>query len=1671
MSSGSVASPLSTGGAGTIFEYRVAAVVLAALLRGDRPPGLEVPVTEVRLQQRIAGHYLDDVIAIADHPGAVCLQVDFQVKRSLDPVTSDTEWQSVVAQCLDTLEADRDRVVARHHLLGLAARAHVGHLEELQELTRWAREHPDIAVFLTVVDADKGGPNRGVRSRWKHLRTIVQDLLTARRGAVPLQDVTDEAAHRIAAALWVWVVKAEDGEDDHRNTLNRLGDLLTQGQPNAAQDAFLHLADIAQARGTRAGGVTAAGLRAEMERRHVPLAADPRQRADLAELDRWTSDFLDSTRDHMAGTLHLPRTVLLDQLVEAAAQHRHVLVTGRAGAGKSALARQAARWLRDNGATVVALSLTERQWRTLADVEADIHARLATALAGAPTTAGRMLLIDGAEQVLADGGALLTSLLQEVPHGKDALPWHVLLTARDEATGEVREALTRQSSDGAPHPVVVGDLTDTEVGEVLDTFGQLRPLERHSRPRRLLRRPYLVDLLVRGSTTRGLPERLLAEEDVVRLVYEGLIRSGGVARPGMGAPDARSDVYLAMADSVLTGNQFARLAGTDAHARAGLVSDNVLDRKTASYRFSHDVLADYAVATTLLEPDGAAAIADVPEPRRILRSVRLWMQGRLADSIAGPSPQALTATWASLRSVADVLAIGDGERWRDVPYEALLNSGPVEDALRILIAPLTANGGAGLASLMDVTLRHARLRHDRDNPTSTLDVGLSAPVVGLLAALGDGLPDALSARVVQVVCAHLLALPGPPGPNAGEQVPCADLLPAALVTWTRTCACHHQREERDGVEALAMLAAFLDAAAEDFLLQATRDGSDRIGQALEEPLAAQALARHRPHLLQRLALLYFLGDDPDSAPANEPAPGRVARRGFSRRTSQESVRPHAPRRQRADAGIDDLAHPDRGPFAALLGHDPERGLALVGKVVDRASSARVAAEAQWQQRELALDLQLPHWPQPRTYRGTPTMWGWYQRQGTGAFPAMSALMALHAWAAGRRQDGAPLREVVDDVLGAGTSLALVAVAVAVLTQDLDTVDDALDPFLAHPLVWFVESARLPRALGIRQSQTPPGDPTWSHVAMCLVLNASAERREVLRGIGEQLTGRSEELVDAETSPLADLLEDQPTPGDPCEEAQQQTRRWAALLDIDHYRAQPVDDTHMQVSVDYPADATGGHAEARVRRARAALELGNLMHRAVRVRDGHDPADPAQLHADLTRELEDHYAVGAPAGGRHEQDAAAAVAAAVILSSTRGADVADTSLAWAAAELLETARRTASTPLTALDTPGQAWECGADRSAATALPVLLTDTALRERSKANPADVTSAITSLAGSFFVEVRVRLAEALQTRWEQDCTADPAPHETALATFGEMIATAGRGPWGPNGRPYIRLPQPLEKAIADDDIRLDPELTAPAIPGLATAAAAPCPHGRPAATLLDAITAYDRERWPAEYGRRHYVDVENWRRNLDRLIAERALEGDPAPLHAYMTAFAAVPEDLSGALLAMGELATTPERTDACHDLWPQILDTLLPAHRTFGPVDGALSDDLDVQRLDEALLPLPPLEAPWPTGHTADLLWKWVRAYAGTPRLVGRLLRVLVRNDWLAEPGAIAAVLIVLGTDLAEITRRSGEVVSWLKFVLTRRPDAIGEHRAAIQSLLDRLAAAGSEAAVILQRELEA
>lgn len=181
--------------------------------------------------------------------------------------------------------------------------------------------------------------------------------------------------------------------------------------------------------------------------------------------------------------------------------------------------------------------------------------------------------------------------------------------------------------------------------------------------------------------------------------------------------------------------------------------------------------------------------------------------------------------------------------------------------------------------------------------------------------------------------------------------------------------------------------------------------------------------------------------------------------------------------------------------------------------------------------------------------------------------------------------------------------------------------------------------------------------------------------------------------------------------------------------------------------------------------------------------------------------------------------------------------------------------------------------------------------------------------------------------------------------------------------------------------------------------------------------------------------------------------------------------PEDLVGLLRGLVGHSTTPERVATCHELWPGIFDKLLPAKRASQPIDGQPADSWEVEQLDEALLPLPPDNLPWPTDATSSLLWTWVKAFADRPGRADHVIDVLNRYGWLVGPAATGAVLVVLGTDAAAIARQSRKVVGWMRLLLTQHPEAAGGHRASIQSLLDQLAAGGREGAVELQRELEA
>ncbi len=629
----------------------------------------------------------------------------------------------------------------------------------------------------------------------------------------------------------------------------------------------------------------------------------------------------------------------------------------------------------------------------------------------------------------------------------------MLLTVRDEAASSVAERVADHTGT-TPHRVVVGELLDAEMAQVLQAFPALAPLGRNPRASALLlRRPYLIELLIRAVARSGLPPTWSARKTWSTSSRPGWSAATTGGLPGRGAPEARCDTFLALADAAIANTLPARLEGQDAEARAGLRSDDVITPTRNSWRFAHDVLADYAVATRLMEPGGDTLLAQAPAPRRLLRALRLRMQRQLADP-AGRG--ILPAIWAQLLGEADRFAGTDGPRWKDLPWEALLHLGTIRDALPVLRGQLPAEHGAGLLRLVDVAERLARRPGSDEQPGPLpVELALSGPVIDLLAQLGNEVPEPVRPRAARLVHAHLEAAVASGGDSAAELDDAAEL-PDTLRSWLG--------DDRRGdlfdhvVGSLALLGTHLAARHEEFLAEHARRQPDAVAEPVESPWVSGALARSRPHLLLRLAGLFYLGvglttdgrtEDVGRRPRSTPGSSSPLG-GDDFDDDLEGVREHDLRQSNHLPMFplgNNQSNPALGPFAALLAADPARGLRLIGAVVDAATAARAGLQADHPLLEdeppsVALTLSTP--PDVWRFTGPNAVWLWHRRTSVGPGPALSALMALRAWASGQIREGARAATVRDTVLGAGTSLAFPAVALSVLVENIDAVHDELD---------------------------------------------------------------------------------------------------------------------------------------------------------------------------------------------------------------------------------------------------------------------------------------------------------------------------------------------------------------------------------------------------------------------------------------------------------------------------------------------------------------------------------------------------------------------------------------------------------------------------------------------------
>ncbi|HEY1700421.1 MAG TPA: winged helix-turn-helix domain-containing protein [Trebonia sp.] len=1673
-------SPYSTGGGGVTFERKVAVQYLAHLLTGDGAVELGDGrhVVSVEFQQA-PEHSVDDLVIRAARDGEPepSLVLAAGVRRAPDLVQSDESTKKLICAFVrEVIGAPADGPEHRCALVVAGAQEHAQQLAVLADL---AAKQIDAPRFFRLVRTP-GKFHGDIRGRLKQVEGLVKHALTELGIANPNTHLVEDYAWQLLSRLTVLMPRLETpDETDWAAVANSLlpvafgTDLLGATQ---LRDRLIALADEYPPK--------AATVNLSMLRRDAHAAIDSAKRRHqqgwqaLGHLHARAT----AVRDHIASedgsqTLWLDRSgAAADLLSLAGPSAAAVVAYGDSGVGKSALTIGAAADAagRTPGVTQALCINLRHLPATSLELEGHLGVPLAGLLAelSAPQ---RLLVIDGADAV-SEGSETVFRYLADAARQADVTL--IAVTAND--TKQLVRDIVVECCIGDVGEYLVPPLTDAEVEEVIAVFGELAALGANPRSRELLRRPVVVDLLVRGGIT-GIP---LSDADAMEQVWTGLVCRQG--RADRGTPDARQLALLSLADLALRGGEPLEVVSRiDPVAMEGLRRDGLLqtspdDPFKIGPEFAHDEVRRYAVARLLLSTGNPAAkLVAAGVPRWSLGSARLACQVLLA----APDRPAnrLRGRLARLQRVFDdLVAERHGERWGDVPGEALLTLGDSGPVLGDAWAELRAAPGTGLRRLCRLVKQ--RLRDNR----GVVRLVAIEPLIALL--LDDETPFISDGHLQDLVRAWLRALVIDDTPaghplrvrlrsrlatvcdEADRRLEAERVAAAAARAALSPDDLEEERqfEERQNaflsrighfraprrtragvpreitdeamIEFLALLGPDLGDQGEGILRRVARDAPPWLHPAVEELATGRALASYRRGFLAELTEAYYLDEDEDGS-------------GFH----EDGIRRH----QSRSFGVTPLAAWNRGPFMVLFQTDFRNGVAVLNRMLNHAAQARVrtlvgldryGAPVDDSELNSAYRTELGITGTNIEYVGDDHVWTWYRGTGVGPYPCMSALEALERVCDQLVAADVPLANIVAVLLDGCKNLAMPGLAVGLLVRHLEDAGRLLDLYLAEPDIWHLEFARLTHESsglaassdGIVQAERR----RWSlrEAGMLLVLNADDTRADELRAIGEQLVTAARRIA-------ADAEADEAS----TERLLATVRSWASGLDRATYEARQTEGgIYVQSTPPDDVAAALQHNGEEIERAGEATRL-IVRYYIEPLKGTAQPPSAEDLAADLAMAEQllhspPDYSPGGP------WDAPAIVAATALAASIiSGTGLPAKALRFAAETVIRIGEGAVKPH--PFDSEISHFEQGADRSAARALPLLILPDAAALRASLDGGDgseaygrTAAAARSIARSVPDEVRVHLARGLDRVWEAPCSkAGACHHVTAFQLAVETMRDCVFGPWNPNAgrRQLTELADPVDQTLAgtaDNDIhfaRLDA-----AIRALAPAAqAGVCVSGRSRELLTVLLAAHRRSLLSYD------DDMDD--RGTHAMIAARALltiaaDSDDAPLHEHIDAYADNPAlllNLLRALSAAGE--ETTDRAATAARVWPSIVAHVIDLHQAGHTPFG---DDYHGDYTLAALIPRAAGEvtflyrefasAPvvwWQPLSLQDTVEQWLPLAEGDPTCVDQLIsfmRPLPPEDqarvglpWiarlvLASPGKVANRTFLLSTWLVEIRQPASD-----------------------------------------------
>lgn len=681
----SISSPAATGGAGTFYEQHVGAYWLAQLLVGGIPPILiDTTVQEVHFQTEHLGWQTDDFLVVGARPDGRQQKLIGQVKRSFTVSAKDDECRKTVQDFWSDFNSPARFSHEHDRLVLITLRGTNTLLEHLSGLLDCARAAPDGEAFEERLAASGFISGKAVE-----YCSVLREIA----GAVDGEPITAPRIWPFLRALHVLNLDLNSStRQTEAATKSLLAHTVRDGDAlagaSASWNALLGLASTAI---PAARSLRRADLPAELQQRHGVIGVD--EQRVLQALKDHSVPVLDRIRGTI-GSFHLPRGDTVQEAHDALGVAHVVIVSGPAGSGKSAIAKDLASLLAGDHFVFAfrAEEFAEAHIdRTLQAAQVGASAaKLAAILGGQERT---FILIESVERLLEKPTRDAFSDFMHLV-ANDAR-FCVVLTCRDYSRDLVCASLL-QPEGIAYQSVPVPPLTDHELERVAAAVTPLSYPLAKPELRDILRNPYLLDRALQIEwSDRPAPE---SEREFRERFWRQVVRADEATGGGM--PQRREQIFQSIAvrrASALT--EFVTCSDLDLEAVAALRGDSLIVSpvgRLSVVATAHDVLEDWAILHWLEEQHagGERSLSELSEAigpyPAIRRSYRTWIAELVARDPAA----------ADRLFRAAVAPAGVSAQFRDDTLVALLKAPTAGEFLDRHEAELVADDCAVLRRLI-----------------------------------------------------------------------------------------------------------------------------------------------------------------------------------------------------------------------------------------------------------------------------------------------------------------------------------------------------------------------------------------------------------------------------------------------------------------------------------------------------------------------------------------------------------------------------------------------------------------------------------------------------------------------------------------------------------------------------------------------------------------------------------------------------------------------------------------------------------------------------------------------------------------------------------------------------------------------------------------------------------